>query len=772
MAYGKFRGSIVNSLPRVNGPRDILRVYVVPVLAVILFWLYCNKFLGEAIRYLSTMARDIPCTTGVGCILGAQMNTSYYAMESLALIVGGVILICFLLVQNEMTTLIRGLRRGERNVLSECSSSIFAILCFVLSYILVTSVLELTPGAQIPFFFFGGAIVAGILLLQDNLNEILSWNYIRSFRPRENLGAVISVGSIVGFAVLTLNISMVPFISQDIPFFFSAVILITVIYWFWRLSQEGVKPATQAKRTAALAYLAFLPFIMYLLLRVLYLQHDPDPVMQNRWEVKFDFMDKVNTFKINPWPMEVVANSDKRWLFLKAAIINSARVTMLSIVLCTILGTIVGVTRLSTNKLASTMATVYVEIFRNLPLAVLLFLISTQFGMQAPLFIHERFLFGGAVFYSNQGIWFVTVASYQRLLMGLVALALLRAGLRHMDRIEPRVIVTPSTLMEHLRRPFAGVIGVVILTIPILGWFVSVFIGKITTTLWGIHLPFVATVIITGLALIPVIGLVRTHAGWRLEALVSDIFLICAFVFFIDYLVPFVSTHGGGTEAALAMALLVYALSITSKVDDDGINSLQIDDSESGLRKRFKIWVSALAIATGIAVSKGLSWPEYLKDWDGDGVIDAPGSWDIAEGSGFELTPFFLAMMLGLTLFTASTVAEIVRGSIQALPRGQVEAAISVGLNPFQRLRLVILPQALRSMVPLMNNQFMNVWKNSSLAVIVAYSDIFYVVLVMMNNVGKLIPLFILLLITYQAGSLAISVVMNWYNTRVTSVKI
>ena len=93
-------------------------------------------------------------------------------------------------------------------------------------------------------------------------------------------------------------------------------------------------------------------------------------------------------------------------------------------------------------------------------------------------------------------------------------------------------------------------------------------------------------------------------------------------------------------------------------------------------------------------------------------------------------------------------------------------------MNPYQRLRLVILPQALRSMIPLMNNQFMNVWKNSSLAVVVAYTDIFYVILVMMNNVGKLIPLFLLLLVTYQVGSLTISVIMNWYNSRVTSVKI
>jgi His/Glu/Gln/Arg/opine family amino acid ABC transporter permease subunit len=702
--------ALINSLPRLNSRRDFITGYVLPVLAAYLFWEYSNKFLGMSADYLSAMARDIT-------IADTQMNPSYYAMEKLVLIVGGVILACFLLVQNEIPALLGGLRRRDPGTISECSSSIFAIVCFAVSYVLLTSVLELSPGDQIPFFFFGGAVVSGVLLLQDNLSEILKPRTLASFRAQDNADAIISVGSIALFVVLTLNISMIPAISQDIPRFLSLVILITTSYWYLRISQEGMKPSVQDRRTAALAYLALLPFIMFLLLRVLYLQHDPDPVMQNRWEVKFDFMDKVNTFKINPWPMEVVANSDSRWLFLKAAIINSARVTLLSIVLCVILGTIVGVTRLSSNKLASTMATVYVEIFRNLPLAVLLFLIATQYGIQAPLFIEGRFLFGGAVFYSNQGIWFVTVGSYQRLVMGIVALALLRAGLRHMDRIEPRFIITPNTPFEHLRRPFSTL-------------------------------------------------------GWRLEALAADILLIAAAVAFIDFLVPFVSTHGGGYEAALAMALLVYALSVTSRIDDDGMNSLQIDDSESGLRKRFTIWVAAFAVAAGIALSKGLSWPDYVKDWNGDGVIDSPGSWDIAEGTGFEITPFFLAMMLGLTLFTASTVAEIVRGSIQALPRGQVEAAISLSLNPYQRLRLVILPQALRSMVPLFNNQFMNVWKNSSLAVIVAYSDIFYVILVMMNNVGKLIPLFILLLITYQAGSLAISAVMNWYNTRVTSVKI
>jgi len=93
MVFGASRAGLVGLLPRVNSPRDFLRGYVVPVLGVYLFWLYCNKFLEMSIGYLSTMARDIT-------IAGTQMNTSYYPMEKLALIVGGVILICFLLVQN------------------------------------------------------------------------------------------------------------------------------------------------------------------------------------------------------------------------------------------------------------------------------------------------------------------------------------------------------------------------------------------------------------------------------------------------------------------------------------------------------------------------------------------------------------------------------------------------------------------------------------------------------------------------------------------------
>jgi len=726
-----------------------------------IFYSYSTKFLGMSSDYLTSMARDIPCKTGVGCEIDQQMNLSYFPLESLLLVYGGFILICYLLVQNEFSNLVNlpsDIANGKDNIFEGVIASIFGIFMFVLVYVLSTTVFEFSPGTQIPFMFLGGALVAGIILLNDNIYLLFKADTYRNFST-DSFGPLTTIMSIVIFIAITLNLAFIPLISQNIPEVLSILTMIVGLSWSYILSKELASPEIQAKRTAALAFFVMFPFLSYLILRLIFLQVDgTNPVMLNRWGLDFDFMDKVNTFKINPWPLEAEPNWDSRWVFLKAAIINSARVTLVSIFCCTILGIIIGVTRLSSNKLASTAATVYVEVFRNLPLAVLLFLIATQIGLQFPMFIDEKSLLGGSIYYSNEGIWFATFSSYGAFFLALIGLAALRIFLRQGDRIEPRSINIPQDFVGTLSRPFHKL-------------------------------------------------------GWKYEALAADIFLIFTLVFLVArvsigdaftwlpayrgvelhemFFSPVVSTPESGNIQSLkgnllilagpilSLALIIYAFLVSTRIEDDGMNSMEIDDSEEGLRKRFGIWVGAIALALGFTMAAGwykvgevLSFPEYTKDWNNDGVIDSPGSWDIVEGTGFEITPFFLAMLLGLTLFTAAVVAEIVRGSIQSLPRGQVEAAISLSLNPYQRLRLVILPQALRSMVPLMNNQFMNVWKNSSLAVVVAYTDIFYVILVMMNNVGQLIPLFLLLLVTYQAGSLTISAIMNWYNSRVTSVKI
>ena len=139
---------------------------------------------------------------------------------------------------------------------------------------------------------------------------------------------------------------------------------------------------------------------------------------------------------------------------------------------------------------------------------------------------------------------------------------------------------------------------------------------------------------------------------------------------------------------------------------------------------------------------------------------------------GMVVEPEFAALTIGLTLYTGAFIAEIVRGSIQALPRGQSEAANAIGLSGYQRMTLVILPQALRQMIPSVTNQFLNVNKNSSLAYAVLYDDLFRVAGIIQNKAGHALEMFFVIIVTYMLISLLISVVMNFINARVTRVRV
>jgi general L-amino acid transport system permease protein len=125
---------------------------------------------------------------------------------------------------------------------------------------------------------------------------------------------------------------------------------------------------------------------------------------------------------------------------------------------------------------------------------------------------------------------------------------------------------------------------------------------------------------------------------------------------------------------------------------------------------------------------------------------------------------------LGLTLYTAAFVADIVRAGIQAVPYGQIEAARSQGLNRAQVLNLVILPQALRLIVPPMGNQYVNLGKNSSLALVVGYFDTYQVALLANNESGQAVPIFVGLMVIYLGLSLTLSTLTNLVN-RTTQVR-
>jgi general L-amino acid transport system permease protein len=136
---------------------------------------------------------------------------------------------------------------------------------------------------------------------------------------------------------------------------------------------------------------------------------------------------------------------------------------------------------------------------------------------------------------------------------------------------------------------------------------------------------------------------------------------------------------------------------------------------------------------------------------------------------GFQASPEYTALLLGLVIYTAAFIAEIIRGSIQAVPRGQKEAAEALGLAPGQQLRLVVLPQALRIAIPPLNSQYLNLTKNSSLGVAIGFPEIVSVSSTITNQAGRATQMLLLVIVTYLTLSLLISAAMNGLNRLVAS---
>ncbi len=156
--------------------------------------------------------------------------------------------------------------------------------------------------------------------------------------------------------------------------------------------------------------------------------------------------------------------------------------------------------------------------------------------------------------------------------------------------------------------------------------------------------------------------------------------------------------------------------------------------------------------------------PLHFHDWV---LLSKEGltlPWLLTEG--LTLTPEFLALTWGLSLYTSAFVAEVIRSGIQSVPLGQVEAALSIGLSPWQRLRLVVLPQALRLIVPPLTNQYLNAIKNSSLAVAIGYPDLVSISNTTLNQTGRAVECIAIVMAVYLTLSLLTASGMNYFNRR------
>jgi general L-amino acid transport system permease protein len=138
---------------------------------------------------------------------------------------------------------------------------------------------------------------------------------------------------------------------------------------------------------------------------------------------------------------------------------------------------------------------------------------------------------------------------------------------------------------------------------------------------------------------------------------------------------------------------------------------------------------------------------------------------------GLTLVPEFVALLTGLTIYTAAFIAEIVRSGIMAVSHGQIEAASALGLRPTQTLRFVVIPQALRVIIPPLTSQYLNLTKNSSLAVAIGYPDLVSIANTTLNQTGQAVEAISMTMAVYLTLSLAISLFMNWYNRRIALVE-
>ncbi len=155
--------------------------------------------------------------------------------------------------------------------------------------------------------------------------------------------------------------------------------------------------------------------------------------------------------------------------------------------------------------------------------------------------------------------------------------------------------------------------------------------------------------------------------------------------------------------------------------------------------------------------------PDFVVNWPEKGRFRISG--------GVQVTPEFTALLVGLGLSASAGIAEIVRAGILSVGRGQWEASRAVGLHDRQTMRLVVLPQALRVIVPPLTSSYLSTFKNSSLAIAIGYPDLVMVSNTTMNQTGQAIEGIAIFMLVYLGMSITISLLMNWYNARVALVE-
>ncbi|MDJ0924267.1 MAG: ABC transporter permease subunit [Acidimicrobiia bacterium] len=441
-------------------------------------------------------------------------------------------------------------------------------------------------------------------------------------------------------------------------------------------------------------------------------------------------------------------NPDSGARALVVGAVNTLRVAISGIIAATILGTIIGVARLSRNWIVNKLATVYIEIIRNIPLLVQIFFWSalaiglaelTQDDVGEHFFKASNKGFASAWLFPSTGFWPWLIF----VLVGLIVA-------RYVARWRTRLMEETGKEAYSLTYAFGTVVA-----FGIVGWFLHPILGFLSSV-WEAIGDFIgglpsATVSI----IIAVAGILG--AAWWIRQFFESRRTPAGFGKLTDddiFRVIFAGLVG------LFIAFIAFALG-GATIETPGGDVLTVAELiRNGFANAFHWLADKFTGEAGGPL-------EFSKP-----VVEVRGAGFTQFGTtGIIITPPFFAVWVGVTLYTASFIAEIVRGGILAVSKGQTEAAQAVGLRRSQYLRLIILPQAFRIILPPMGNQYLNLAKNTSLGLAVAFADIVAVGFTAINQTGQALPIVLVWMAFFVTLSLVISGIVNYYNRKLKLVE-
>ena len=450
----------------------------------------------------------------------------------------------------------------------------------------------------------------------------------------------------------------------------------------------------------------------------------------------FEFLDRPPGFQIAEG---VFILPQTGWEVIIAGIVNMFRITLAGIVAATVLGTIIGIARLSSNWIVNRLATVYIEIIRNIPLLVQIIFIFAIVAALPQLTIAEGVeRQEGLFFVSNKGVSFGWLfwgeGFYQWLLWILIGFIVARFVHHWRARVQ-----------EETGQPgyaITAAIGTVVL-FGIVGWYAHPLWqwlgGPLDAVSRGVAaIPAIVVQILLALGVVAVtvwwirrfLDTFRTPAGLG-KLSDDDIFRIVLAV-----------------VIGLAIGGLVLARAGISEGIVNGLAGIL-----EWLGSKFDPARNAAPLDPHLAeiITRGLR-PQY-----------GP--------RGMTMTPAFFSLFAGVTLYTGAFIAEIVRAGIMAVAKGQTEAASAIGLSRSQSLRLIVLPQAFRIILPPMGNQYLNLAKNTTLGIAIGFPDLVQVGQTLFNQTGATIQVFAVWLLFYVTVSLSLPAIVNWWNRRLQLVE-